>query len=275
VIGAGDSEWKLVADLLEQRFGFACDDTRRPVLESRLRGRAAELRMQSLVEYYHFLKFHPEAAAELGTLRRTLTNNETYFFREKHQLDLLVRHVVPGLATPPDEPLRVLSAGCSSGEEVYSIVIWLQQAGLELGRRTWQVDGCDLNPARIAQAREGVYDPGALRACDAAARERHFEPDGARFRLRSRHRTGTRFFEANLAEAGGAWMLGRYDAIFCRNVLIYFSPRAFDAAIGLFARCLAPGGWLLLGHSESLIDRRADFAPVVLDGSVVYRRTAA
>jgi chemotaxis protein methyltransferase CheR len=275
IAAVADGEWKLLADLLERRFGFASDEARRPVLEGHLRARARELRLASLAEYYHFLRFDADAPAELALLRRLLTNNETYFFREAYHLGILTRHVVPGLDRPKEEPLRILSAGCSSGEEVYSIVVTLQNAGFELGGRSWQVEGCDLNPARIAQARNAVYEHGSLRACDAATRARLFVAEGQRWALRGRHKLGTRFFEANLAEPGSGWAWGPYDAIFCRNVLIYFSPRAFHEAISLFARCLPPGGWLFLGHSESLIDRRADFEPCLVDGSVVYRKVAA
>jgi chemotaxis protein methyltransferase CheR len=96
-----------------------------------------------------------------------------------------------------------------------------------------------------------------------------------RYRLRDRHRQGVRFFETNLVAPG--WTLGRgvYDVVFCRNMLIYFTAPAFTSAIDLFAQVLRPGGYLMLGHSESLLDRSTPFAPVLFDGSVVYRKLPA
>jgi len=271
-----DAEWKLLSDLFHDRFGLVFEGIRRSFLEPRLAPRLRDLRLASYREYYHYLLFHPQREGEIGQLKVLLTNNETYFFRESHQLALLTNHLVPALMPRLEgRPLRVLSAGCSSGEETYSIVMQLQNAGLELRGVTWQVDGCDLNPRRLATAREAVYDANSMRGVPQEVRERHFDMVDLRFALRERHKKGVRFFEANLVDpaAGIGW--GPYDVIFCRNVLIYFSESSFDAAISALARCLARGGTLMLGHSESLIDRRSDFVPICIDGSIVYRKAGA
>jgi len=267
------AEWKLLTDLIQERFGLTFDGVRCEILESRLEPRLRELHLRSLRDYYQFLRFHPERDAELGRLAPLITNNETYFFREAHHFDILVRRIVPDLrAALRTRALRILSAACSSGEEPYSIVIALQNAGLELAGVRWEIDACDLNPERVAQARQGLYDAGSLRACDGEARRRYFRETGGRFELRERHRTGVRFFEANLLAPNGSFGWGSYDAIFCRNMLIYFGDEAFDGVIGLFARSLAPGGYLLLGHSESLLDRATELLPVSFGTGVVYRK---
>jgi chemotaxis protein methyltransferase CheR len=270
------AEWKLVTDLIEERFGLTFDGVRGEILQSRLQPRLRAHRLESLRSYYHFLRYHPDGEAELAQLGGRLTNNETYFFREPHHFELLTGRLVPERrAELEGRPLRVLSAGCSSGEEAYSIVIALQNAGFELTGPAWEVDGCDLNPDRIAQAREGVYENGSLRVCNEEARARYFREVDGRWRIRDRHRKGTRFFEANLRAPGGSLGWAIYDVIFCRNMLIYFGDRAFAALIDLFSRSLRPGGYLLLGHSESLLDRATDFAPVSAAGGVVYRKQAA
>jgi chemotaxis protein methyltransferase CheR len=266
-------EWKLLADLIQERFGLSFSGVRRDILESRLKPRLQELHLQTILEYYHYLRFHPDRELEFGTLARRITNNETYFFREPHHFDIITRQVIPPLAAElKRRPLRILSAGCSSGEEAYSLVISLQNAGLEFGGVTWEIDACDLNPLRIGQAREGVYEPTSLRACDDDAKRRYFDSRDGKYVLKPRHRTGVRFFESNLSspQAGMGW--GMYDVILCRNLLIYFSETSFNRLISVFARCLPPSGWLLLGHSESLIDRGTDFSPVCVEGAVVYRR---
>ena len=270
------AEWKLLTDLIQERFGLTFGGVRCEILEARLRPRMRALHLLELRDYYHYLRFHPDRDAEFDRLAPLITNNETYFFREAHHFDILVRQVIPERREAlRHRPLRLLSAGCSSGEEAYSIVIALQNAGLELGGLHWEVDACDLNPDRIAQAKEGVYDAGSLRACDDESRRRYFKEEGGRFRLRERHRKGVRFFQANLSAPNGTFGWGTYDAILCRNMLIYFSDEAFDGAVGLFARSLAPGGYLLLGHSESLLDRTTELAPVSFGTGVVYRKRAA
>jgi chemotaxis methyl-accepting protein methylase len=171
--------------------------------------------------------------------------------------------------------LRLFSAGCSSGEEPYSISIALHNAGLALAGVSWEIDACDLNPERIARAREGLYAESSLRACDAEARRRYFTPEAGGFRLKEKYRRGVRCFHANLLAPSGALGWAVYDAILCRNLLIYFSEDAFANLIALFARSLVPGGYLFLGHSESLLDRKTPFVPTMVGGAVVYRKLEA
>ena len=273
---ADEVECKLLSDLIQERFGLSFAGARRDILVSRVRPRLKALRLPALLDYYHFLRCHPDRESEFDRLACQLTNNETYFFREPHHFEIIAKHVVPALGdTLKARPLRVLSAGCSSGEEPYTLAIALYEAGLELRGISWEIDACDLNRERIARAREAVYEGNALRACDEDALRRHFEPRDGRFRLRDRYRKSVRFFEANLAAPGGMIGYPPYDVILCRNLLIYFDDAGFDRAVGVFARALAPGGWLLLGHSESLIDRSDEFVPTWLEGAMIYRKRLA
>ena len=271
-----EAEWKLLTDLIEERFGLAFTGVRRDILASRLTPRFKALQCANPLEYYYHLKSHPERDRELGQLAMTLTNNETYFFREAHHFECVARHVIPSLnGELRERPLRILSAGCSSGEEPYSLVMTLQAMGLETHLpHGWEIEACDLNPARLAQARDGAYEETSLRNCDEETRRRYFTRDGNRFLLRDRHRSGVRFFTCNLAAPIMPLGAARYDVILCRNLLIYFGEAAFMALIERFARAIVPGGYLMLGHSESLIDRSPSFRAVVLNGMVVYQRCA-
>jgi chemotaxis protein methyltransferase CheR len=269
------ADLKLLGDLIQERFGLTFDGVRQEILASRLQPRMRELRLESPRAYYEYLRYHPQRDAELDRLPALVTNNETYFFRETRQFEALVDHILPQRrAAVPGRPLRLLSAGCSSGEEPYSLAIALHNAGLAPGR-AWEIDACDLNPERIARAREAIYDETSLRTCDAEARRRYFTVEAGRYRLKERYRAGLRFFQSNLLAPGFALERGGYDAILCRNLLIYFGDSAFEQLIGLFARSLLPGGYLFLGHSESLFDRTSEFVPVIVGGSVVYRKPAA
>jgi chemotaxis protein methyltransferase CheR len=272
---AGAVECKLLCELVQARFGLSFDGMREEILVSRLRPRVAALRLQSLLDYYHYLRCHPDREREFERLACQLTNNETYFFREPHHFDIIARHIVnERRELLRDRPLRVLSAGCSSGEEPYSLGIALHDAGLELRGIRWVIDACDLNPDRLARAREAVYDEGSLRTCGEADRPRFFEPRNGRWALRERYRRNVRFFEANLALAETVgWP--PYDAVLCRNMLIYFDEQGFERTVRLLAQSIAPGGYLLLGHSESLIDRSDEFTPTWLDGAMIYRKRSA
>jgi chemotaxis protein methyltransferase CheR len=276
VTGLDQADLKLLTDLIEERFGLTFNGIRQDILESRLRPRLRELHLTSIRDYYQYLRFHPDREGEFARLPAMVTNNETYFFRETHQFDLLVQHVIPERRPAlRGRPLRFLSAGCSSGEEPYSLSIALHDAGLPLAGVSWEIDACDLNPERVARAQEALYAETSLRACDADARRRYFTAEPAGFRLKEKYRRGVRCFHANLLAPNGALGWAVYDAILCRNLLIYFSDEAFANLIGLFARSLVPGGYLFLGHSESLLDRKTAFAPSMLGGAVVYRKLEA
>lgn len=267
------ADWKLLSDLIQTRYGLLFDGSRRDILDSRLRSRMRELGLESLREYYLHLRSHPDREAELTRLACLITNNETYFFRETHQFDILIRHVVPPLRPSLEErSLKVLCAGCSSGDEAYSLVIALQNAGLETTGVTWEIDAHDVDSEQIAKGREALYDQSSLRACDPESRRRYFTTVDGGYRLKDRHRQGVRFFETNLVAPKGALGRGVYDVVLCRNMLIYFTQSAFTSVIDLFAQSLRPGGYLMLGHSESLLDRNTPFVSVLLDGAVVYRK---
>ena len=270
------NDWKLLSELIESRFGLRFDGGRRDILDSRLRSRMRELGLDSFRSYYMHLRSHPDREAELTRLVSLITNNETYFFRETQHFDILIRHVIPPLrAALKERPLQILCAGCSSGEEAYSLVIAMQNAGLEMGGISWQIDAHDVDRKQIVKAREAVYDQGSLRACNPDTIRRYFTHSAGTYRLKERHRQGVRFYETNLLLPQRPLGLGAYDVILCRNMLIYFAQSAFTKVIDRFAQCLRPGGYLMLGHSESLHDRKTPFVPVLLDGGVVYRRLPA
>jgi chemotaxis protein methyltransferase CheR len=270
---AESDDWELLSTLIETRFGLMFDGGRRDILDTRLRSRMRELGLQTLRDYYLHLRCHPDRQAELGRLVSLITNNETYFFRETNQFDILIRHVIPELRhSLGQRPLKILCAGCSSGEEPYSLVIALQNALVDSAGINWEIDAHDVDSEQIAAAREAVYDQSSLRACDPETRQRYFTEMRGRYRLKDRHRQGVRFYETNLVDP--KWRLGQgiYDVVLCRNMLIYFTQSAFNCVIDLFARSLRHGGYLMLGHSESLLDRTTPFAPVLLEGGVVYRK---
>ena len=273
MLDCNETDWKLISGVVEGAFGLVFEGPRRVILLSRLEGRIKSLKLLTVSDYYLYLRTHPDRLAEFQRLAAIVTNNETYFFRQKYQFELLVKYLFPRHnESSVDRSIRILSAACSSGEEAYSIGITLTDAGVVHLGYCWEIDGCDVSPIRIEKANAATYDEYSLRDCDEPTRQRYFLQEKGRFRLRDPYRRGVRFFEANLASSATTQSWNRYNAIFCRNALIYFSERAFHEAISLFYNLLLPDGYLFLGHSESLIGRRSDFVPVCLDGTMVYRK---
>jgi chemotaxis protein methyltransferase CheR len=273
VLDCSETDWKLISEVIEGAFGLVFEGARRPILLSRIEGRLKSLRLSTVSDYYRYLRTHPDRLAEFKKLAAIVTNNETYFFRQKDQFELLVKYLFPRQnGNPPARAIRILVAACSSGEEAFSISITLSNAAVALFGYSWEIDGCDVSPIRIEMANAATYDAYSLRDCDEMTRQRYFVEEKGHFRLRDTYRKGVRFFQANLASTATTQPWYQYHAIYCRNVLIYFSERAFHEAISLFYRQLLPNGFLFLGHSESLIGRRNDFVPVSLDGTMVYRK---
>ena len=192
--------------------------------------------------------------SELGALAQELTVAETYFFRNIDQFHALREHVLPQRwhERGPHRCLRILSAGCASGEEAYSIAMTLRELPSDAAREA-SIRAVDLNPAVIDKARRARYTAWALRETSPALQQRWFRPDGPDLVLDDTIRSAVTFEERNLAEDDAElWSPGAYDLVFCRNVLMYFTPQGAQAVAARIARALAPGGYLFLGHAETL-----------------------
>jgi chemotaxis protein methyltransferase CheR len=192
--------------------------------------------------------------AELAALARELTVGETYFFRNTEQFRALADVVLPDRmrARGAQKELRLLSAGCSSGEEPYSMAMVAHEA---IGDPSWKVSvrAVDLNPSALERAKGGRYSAWALRETSAEMRAKWFREDGRDVRLGDNIRAMVTFELANLAsENFSLWQAAAYDVIFCRNALMYFEPDQMRAVIERIARSLSPGGFLFLGHAETL-----------------------
>lgn len=269
-------EFRLLRELFNQHCGLQFGPESRPSLERRLRERVAVLGHRSFGEYYHYLKTHPRGRAELDEAADLVTVNETYFFREDYQLRALRDEIVPKLLSAGSARTRlsIWSAGCSTGEEVYSIAMIAHEAGLTASREV-RIFGSDISRRCIAAARRGVYGASAFRVMPPEIRRRYFQerPDGAH--VVDEIRAMCQFGRVNLLDENAAAVVNRVDVIFCRNVLIYFDEASRRKVINkVFYERLLPGGFLLLGHSESLLNVSTGFELVHLREDLVYRRPA-
>jgi chemotaxis protein methyltransferase CheR len=271
-----EEEFRLLRDLIHTHCGIWFRDDMGYLLERRLSPRLQAHGLRSFGEYHRFVRFDPRGLGELDEATDLLTTNETYFHREPHQLRAFQKDVVPALvaAGAQDRRLRILSAGCSTGEEPYTIAILLKASGLFEG---WDVEvvGVDISRRCQAVAKAGSYGEHAFRSAQGDAMRRWFHLRNGRWVVDDTIRRLVRFTSGNLLQERGLASVGRVDAVFCRNVMIYFDLAARRRALGRLHEQLRPGGWLLLGHSESLINVSADFELVHLTDDLVYRKPLA
>ncbi len=275
-------EFRLLRDLFASRTGLHFGPESRFTLERRLRERLSVLELASFAEYHHYLRFGASAADEWDAAVDLLTTNETYFFREERQLRAVENEVFPMLrdATLLRRRLVIWSAGCSTGEEAYTIAILLHQSGLFPRRATaaspdrWdvRVHGIDISHRCVSAARRGAYGERSFRATPSEARAAFFQQREGGWHVTDTIRQLCTFSQMNLLDADRSRVLRNADAIFCRNVLIYLDARARKAAIELLYEHLSPGGILLLGHSESLLNVSTAFELLHLRDDLVYRK---
>ena len=266
-------EFRLLRDAVGARMGLSLAPSMRPTLERRLRERLAVVRADSFAHYLQFLSFDPGADDEWDELYDLLTTSETYFFREDYQLRAFQDEVLPMLVDQARgrRRLTIWSAGCSTGEEAYTIAALIAESNLVPG---WEVRvfGSDISKRVIAVARRGVYGPSSFRATPRERRRSFFIDRADGTHVADRIRAMCHFGQMNLLESNKARLIGRVDAIFCRNVLIYFDAHARKSVIDLFHERLYPGGVLLLGHSESLLNVSTAFELLHLRDDLVYRK---
>lgn len=274
-VGLSPMTFRQVTDLIERRYGLFFPDQKREVLESRLRPRLCELGLDSFEAYCSHLLAYPDE--ELAVLAKLTTNNETYFFRERHQFDTLFGSALDGLRERPVVPgrVRMLCAGSSSGEEAYTLNFYAKENVYRMVGLTAQIDAFDIDADRIGMAGRGVYRSRSVREMGDEQARRYLHSCGTEcYRVKDMYRDGVKFAIGNIIDIDSYRQPIPYDVVFCRNVLIYFSPEALRRAIDNFAAVLRPNGLLFLGHAESIIGACESLQPVRMGGSIVYRRVS-
>ena len=256
-----------------RRLGLQFDDGKLGFLAEVLRRR---LERGVAADYLAGLEDNP-SSEEISALARELTVGETYFFRNNEQFRALAEVVLPERMRADRQPrvLRLLSAGCASGEEAYSLAIVARESVHDPSWET-QVRAVDLNPAALQKAGQARYSAWALRETPADVRQRWFRTEGRDATLVDAARAAVRFEQKNLiAEDADLWPADAYDVIFCRNVIMYFAPEPMRATITRMADSLAPGGFLFLGHAETLRGLSDDFHLRHTHETFYYQRKAS
>jgi chemotaxis protein methyltransferase CheR len=275
-VALSEEEFRLLRDFIHERFGLFFDDSQQASLRARLLGRLSSLDLLSFEDYYHYLRFGPQRQDELLRMVSHLTNNETYFFREQAQLgvfaETVLRDVRERKTQIGDRELRLLSAGCSTGEEALTLAMTVFDSGQFFWNWSVRVIGVDVDHGALERARRGVYHPYSFRGTAPSLQERHFTRVPGGFKPKDAVRRMVEYRQGNLLDAATWEGLQGFDAIFYRNVLIYFSDATTERLVRVLHGLLRPRGYLFLGHAESLARVPNALRTLRFPGAVVYQR---
>ncbi len=268
-----EEEFQRLCDFLYRRTGMLFGEAKRYYVERRITERMGATGATSFASY--FARLRGDVRGEIEQFVNAFTVNETYFYREDHQLQCLTSDLLrERLAVKPrGEAVRIWSVPCSTGEEPYSIAIWLLENWPQVDSHDIEIVGSDIDTGVLEAARAGVYGKRALMRLSPELIERYFEQiDDERWRVLEDLRDSVRFSAVNLVEPAQTRPNGRFDVIFCRNVLIYFDDASRRIAAENLYENLAPGGFICLGHSESMSRISPLFEVCRYADAIVYQR---
>jgi len=278
--GLSQEDYATLCGFLRDRTGLSFTEAKRYFVDRRVAARMQAVGATGLRAYMNLLRFQA-SGEELQRLVNLMTVNETYFFREKYQLDCLVNSVLDELVRgrPKGSRLRIWSAGCATGEEPYSIAIMLLENWRRVDDYEIELLASDIDSAVLERAREGIYDERALQGLPAHLRAKYFQPvrgaaeaGGPRWQIVEDLRESVDFSLVNIADPQQVRAFRGIDVIFCRNLLIYFDDLSRRQAADTIFDALQPGGFCCLGHSESMSRISPLFRVRRFPDAIVYQK---
>jgi chemotaxis protein methyltransferase CheR len=258
-------------DLIYAKTGIHMRDGKQILIANRLRKRMAQHNLKTFEEYYALIT-SPKAGVEMSAFIDAVSTNETYFMREGNHFTALTQAVLPEMFKSLSK-VRIWSAGCSTGEEVYTLRIMADQAAQKAGPgKSVDIIGTDISTTVVARARDGIYRDRALRLVPPELLQKYFFPvGGGAFQVSDEARKRVEFKVHNLFTDAPPW--DKVNIIFCRNVMIYFDkPTQAKLVDGIFARAIHPEGYLFIGHSESISGFTKCFTYCSALKAPIYRR---
>ena len=268
-------EFTVLRSFVYEKAGIYFSDKKAYLLENRLKNRLNELNLSSLQDYYYYLRYGDGAKDELYNFFDVVTTNETSFFRNPAQMEtfkwILQSEHLNG--EKRSDPLRVWSAGCSTGEEPYTIAIIISEMMESLREfRPCSVYATDISRRALQSAERGSFNSYAMRHVESRIREKYFTRIKSNYAVNESVKKWVKFDFMNLNDDDAYRRFGHMDVVFCRNVLIYFDDAMRRKVAEHMYASMRPGVYLLLGHSESLYPVSKLFKPIVLPGAVLYQR---
>ena len=272
-----DEEFLLLRDFIYQQCGIFIAENRKYLVENRLSNRIKDLNLKSYSEYYNFLRFDNSRRQELTKLFEVVTTNETSFFRNPPQLEVFQRIVlaqaIEQARASGQKKLRIWSAGCSTGEEPYTLAIILHETlKSDIGSWDIKITANDLSEAVLTAARRGIYNEYALRTTPKEMVDKYFHKDGNVYKLDTALKRLVSFGQINLSDREQLKRVEKSQIVFCRNVIIYFDDEMKRKVINAFYDNLLPKGVLIIGHSESLHNISRAFTLEHHKGTILYRK---
>lgn len=265
--------------LVAERMGLHFPENKRQDLWRAVQSLAREHGQDDTESFLQSLLTSSLTEQQVEMLAPHVTVGETYFFRETKALEAFRDHVLPERIrhrSERDRRLRIWSAGCGSGEEPYTLAMLIESLIPDARRWDMGIYGTDINPRALEKARRGVYTEWSFRGVPGELRSRHFEPAGRdAYRVTGRLKDRVSFAYHNLATDDYPSLVNNthdMDVIFCRNVMIYFTPQKVQRVIERFHRCLVEGGWLIVAPSETSILLASEFTAVPFEGATLYRK---
>lgn len=269
-------QFRLIRDFIHEKFGIYFKDEKISFMQMKLYPRVLSLGLGSFGDYFNLVKYEADGDKEISRMVSLLTNNETYFFRELPQLIVFRDALLPQLRerklAQNKKEVRVVSAGCSTGEEVYTLAMLTFETGSFFWGWNVQIIGMDISEMALEAARRGVYYAPSLRMTESVYAKRFFSFNSGDYRAKDNIKRMTSFVYGNITDPQTWEGLKDIDIIFCRNVLIYFSEEKIKSAVNNFQQALRKGGHLLLGHSETLTGISDDFELVRFPDTFIYRK---
>ena len=272
-----EKEFSQIRDFIYDSTGIYIKEVRRYLLESRLGRRLRELKIDSYAEYYARLLNPLTREEELNCLFENITTNETSFFRDQKQLDVFRSYPLDACIKKQEslgrKELNIWSAGCSSGEEPYTIAMILYET-LKMGVLGWKikVEARDLSPAMIKKAKEAVYGEYSFKTTPEEMKNKYFMASSSGYKVHPKVQKFCNFDLINLNDPLAIKRIPPSHIIFCRNVIIYFDDAMKKRVLKSFYDNLVPGGYLILGHSESIHNLGTEFKTVRKIGGVYYQK---
>ncbi len=264
---------KRLCDFLYRRTGMSFAESKRYYIDRRLSERIAATGAETFQAYFALLR--SDADHEIEYLINSFTVNETYFYREDHQLRCMTSDLLPEILQrkPPGETIRIWSVPCATGEEPYSIGMWLMENFSQVDSYNIEIVGSDIDTRALKAAAEGVYGNRALMRLSKDMVARYFEEvEEGKYRIDAGLRNSILFTNVNLVDAQAMAQHRNFDIVFCRNVLIYFDDASRRMAAENLYDSLQPGGYICLGHSETMSRISPLFDVCRYPDAIVYQK---
>ena len=260
-----------------RKTGIQFEDSKRYFVDKRLVDRIEATGYANFRSYFTFMRFQV-SGEEIQTLTNLMTVNETYFFREEYQFKCLVDSLLPEVVKTkaPGSTIRIWSIPSSSGEEAYSIALYLTEYWPDIERWDVELISSDIDTSILKKARQGLYSARSVQHLPSKLLQRHFKRlPGEEYQISDDFRQAVEFTRVNLAEIADTRAYRGFDIIFCRNLLIYFDDLSRRQAAEVFFDALNPGGFICLGHSESMSRITSVFKVRKFPDAIVYQKPEA